>query len=170
MNAKQVAEINDGSTEIAVEVSNRTDDDIPSERIIRAVRSTLQLHGVASASVGVIAVGGAEMHALNLRFLNHDYLTDVLTFPLGDGGAMEGEVVFSVDYARSEAAAHSWSAESEMILYCVHGTLHLLGFDDATQDLRIKMRKAEVESLRSAGEDASGASPGDRRERNASCG
>ena len=81
---------------------------------------------------------------LNQRHLNHDYATDVLSFPLEQAaGALEGEVIVSADMALATAPEYGWSAEDELLLYVIHGTLHLVGCDDKRPAERRAMRNRE---------------------------
>jgi len=94
---------------------------------------------------------------LNQQYLAHDYDTDVLSFLLdcdtaldstktefrGAGKQIEGEVIVSAEMAVAMSAEYDWSAEQELLLYVIHGLLHLCGYDDLTEEeLRI-MRKRE---------------------------
>ena len=84
----------------------------------------------------VAVVSDPAMRKLNRDFHGCDEPTDVLAFALGGApsaapaGAFDGEVIVSIDTARTEARARSVSLESELLLYVVHGTLHLMGEDD----------------------------------------
>ena len=84
------------------------------------------------------------MHALNRKYLDHDYPTDVLSFVLEeDGGRLDGEIIASSDYATREAEIYKWTAEDEILLYVIHGSLHLVGYDDLDPASKQKMREAE---------------------------
>jgi probable rRNA maturation factor len=84
------------------------------------------------------------MRAINKRYLGHDYATDVLTFDLGNA---QGEVVICPGMARANAKAHQTSTEKEILLYVVHGILHLAGFDDHSPKDIVQMRAMEKELL-----------------------
>jgi probable rRNA maturation factor len=101
--------------------------------------------------VSVAVVDDDEMQAHNQRHLQHDYPTDVLSFLMADSPGIEGELLLSADTARREAAARGHPAYHELLLYAVHGVLHLLGFDDHTPGDRRRMRRAERETLQALG-------------------
>jgi probable rRNA maturation factor len=89
-------------------------------------------------------VDDETIHGLNRRFLDHDFPTDVITFPLEEeDGHLEGEIVASFDTARREAGRFGWPAADELLLYVIHGALHLLGYDDTTADAAGQMREQE---------------------------
>jgi rRNA maturation RNase YbeY len=85
------------------------------------------------------------MRAINKEYLGHDYLTDVLTFDFGD---RSGEIIICPRVACVNAKAHQKSTESEIILYVVHGILHLAGFDDHSPKDILQMRRMEEKLLR----------------------
>jgi probable rRNA maturation factor len=131
-----------------VEVTNETDVAVDAQRLEAAVAAALAEIGGRRATVSVAVVDDAAIHALNRRFLEHDYATDVLSFVLEDSPqALEGEIVASIDAARREAADAGWPAEDELLLYVVHGALHLAGFGDRDPAAGAEMRRAEAAVL-----------------------
>jgi probable rRNA maturation factor len=84
------------------------------------------------------------IHELNQRYLQHDYATDVLSFLLASApGLLEGEIVVSADTAARMAPDYGWSIDDELLLYAIHGALHLVGFDDQTPEAAATMREKE---------------------------
>ena len=117
-------------------------------RLIAGVRAVLDSANVTSCEVSLTVVDNARMHELNRRHLDHDYPTDVLSFLLGfDGQRLDGEIIVSADYAADEAAHYRWPAADELLLYAVHGALHLVGYDDTTAVAAAQMRQREREIL-----------------------
>lgn len=121
------------------------------EPLRQAVVETLAAEGKTSASLSVVLTTDAEIHRINREFLQHDFPTDVISFSFDDapvpGARVDGELVVSLDTARRQAAVQGWSLECEVILYVVHGTLHLCGYDDLTDEARPVMRQREREIL-----------------------
>lgn len=105
----------------------------------RAIRHTLKRHRCRSAALSVALVDDARLAAIHERFLGRSGPTDVMSFDLSDEeGRLEGEVIISVDAAGRQSRVRGHSPAAELTLYAVHGTLHLLGFDDATpEDARV---------------------------------
>jgi probable rRNA maturation factor len=94
------------------------------------------------------------MQELNRQYLEHDYPTDVLSFVLAEDAAaksLDGEIIVSADYAAREADRYDWTAGDELLLYVIHGALHLVGHDDATPMGKQAMREAETKYLRQFG-------------------
>ncbi len=105
-----------------------------------AVQSILTGEGIEEATINIAIVDDPTIHDLNRRFLNHDEPTDVLTFPLDDeAGRLEGDVIVSADTAVRIAGQLQWSAADELLLYVVHGVLHLVGYDDLDVESRAEM-------------------------------
>jgi probable rRNA maturation factor len=105
--------------------------------------------GIKAGEISVGIVTDQRMHELNRQYLQHDYPTDVLSFVLeqGDNGSLDGEIIVSADYAAREAERFGWTTDDELLLYVIHGSLHLVGHDDHTPDGRAAMREAETQHL-----------------------
>ncbi|MEM6329029.1 MAG: rRNA maturation RNase YbeY [Planctomycetota bacterium] len=122
------------------------------ERVSAAVRAVLAGAGRRAGCVSLAAVDDPTIHKLNVQYLQHDYPTDVLSFALEDDGqTLEGEVVASADTAIANAAEYGWPAEHELLLYFVHGALHLVGYRDKTPEQEARMREAEAACLAGLG-------------------
>lgn len=130
--------------------------------LIEAVRTTLRRHACQTARVSIALVNDARMAELNSRHLMHDGPTDVLTFDLqdsddtnardvGDPLSVEGEIVVSIETAAREADRRGHDSNAEAALYVVHGTLHLLGYDDADEKSAAAMHAVEDDILTAVG-------------------
>ena len=106
-----------------------------------------QLHPTQADLLELVAAAST----LCAEHLDHDYPTDVLSFPMADDPVLMGEILVSADTARREAAARGHPAYHELLLYAVHGTLHLLGYDDHDPKARARMRRAERAALAALG-------------------
>lgn len=121
-------------------------------RLRRAVRQILQDAGIASAEISLALVDDPTIHGLNRQYLAHDTPTDVISFVLDqEDGRLAGEVIVSTDTAATTAARLGWPAEDEVLLYVVHGTLHLVGHDDQDPQSLAAMRQAERHYLAAFG-------------------
>lgn len=114
----------------------------------RAVTHVLRVHDYRAATISVAVVDNEAIHALNNEFLSHDYPTDVLSFLLDEGPeGIDGEVIVSAEMAARQAARFDWTPTAELLLYVIHGTLHLVGYDDTTPAAAAEMRAAEATML-----------------------
>src|SRR5262245_8347150 len=119
-------------------------------RLKRAVKAVLSAAGIRSGEISIAIVTDERMHALNRQYLQHDYPTDVLSFVLEfdpDKKSLDGEIVASSDYAAREAQRYGWTTNDELLLYVIHGCLHLVGHDDTTPEGKQQMRAAETRHL-----------------------
>lgn len=130
-------------------------DDIPasSPQIIEAVRTTLRLEQVPPAVVEVVVVDDARMAGLNEQYRGSQGPTDVLSFTLSEPGqrTIDGLIVVSSDTARRVAERLGHDPAAELILYVVHGCLHLLGYKDEDREAFARMHAREEQILTSLG-------------------
>ena len=118
----------------------------------RLVEQIVADSGYPHAIVSIAVVDDPTIHELNRQYLQHDYPTDVLSFPLEQtDDRLEGEVVVSADTAAQQAEEVGWPAADELLLYVIHGTLHLVGHRDKEADDVVAMRRAERHYLKQAG-------------------
>lgn len=104
--------------------------------------------GVRELSVAL--VGDKRMGQLHEQFMGLTGPTDVLTFPIDEGAGgrvTSGEVVVCVPEARRQARRTGNRVEKELLLYALHGLLHLGGFDDRTDAGYQKMHRTEDQIL-----------------------
>lgn len=123
------------------------------------VRRILKHKKVHDATLSLVFVSDRNIHHINKQYLGHDYPTDVITFDyLTDDPVqrrcrqqrrvhfVEGELIISVDTAKKNAIEYGTTPLKEITLYLIHGLLHLLGYDDHT-DEDIKRMRAEEKKL-----------------------
>jgi len=109
------------------------------------VRRVFAHEGVECASISLALVDNATIHAINRRHLDHDWPTDVITFPLSDPDdpILAGELVVSTEMAVVTAQRAGLDPWAELALYVVHGLLHLCGYDDHSAEDRATIRSRE---------------------------
>lgn len=98
----------------------------------------------------VVFLGRREHRALNRRFLGHDRDTDVIAFPYDPPRRAQdplGDVFVSAYMVRVQAAALGHSPLTEALTLALHGTLHLLGYDDANPRAKARMFRRQDELL-----------------------
>lgn len=126
---------------------------IDRRRIRAAISAILRDHGPPSCRISVAIVDDPTIHELNRQYLQHDYATDVLSFVLeSTPELLEGEIVVSGDTAVAQASEYASTPAEELMLYVIHGTLHLVGFDDHDETDEAEMRRAEQTYLRATSE------------------
>lgn len=130
--------------------------------LVRVAETVLREEQVAAAEISIALVDNAAIHDINRQYLGHDYPTDVISFLLdsqpssaegpstplpetlrGQGKRLDGEVIISTETAIQEAGDFGWSPREEVVLYLIHGLLHLVGYDDLTSTELSVMRARE---------------------------
>lgn len=122
--------------------------------ILTITRKILLYEGVKRGALSLAFVTDHTIRKLNQEFLGRSYATDVLAFDLRDAreensrGFLRGDIIISVSTAHRQARVYKTSMRYEIILYIVHGILHLLGYDDHAPQDTTKMRAAEKKLMR----------------------
>ena len=80
---------------------------------------------------------------INLRYLGHDYFTDIITFDYCEGEKLSGDLFISVDSVRENALFYGTEFDEELHRVIIHGLLHLIGYDDHTDEEKTVMRSKE---------------------------
>lgn len=102
---------------------------------------------IGHGELSIAFVDDATIAQVHGDFMGDATPTDVITFPADAVMESAGEIIVSVDHARSRAADLGEPFSRELSLYLIHGWLHLAGYDDRSKENRIKMRAAEQEAL-----------------------
>ena len=84
-----------------------------------------------------------HLHSMNLKYLNHDSFTDVITFDLSDNQAISSDIYISIDRIKDNAKNLGTDFESELHRVMIHGVLHLIGYGDKTLEDQTIMRSKE---------------------------
>lgn len=95
------------------------------------------------AEVNFIFCSDEYLRQINVQYLDHDYYTDVITFPLGETGEINGDVFISSERVAENAAANGVSFHQELCRVMVHAVLHLAGHGDKTPEETTVMRAKE---------------------------
>lgn len=99
----------------------------------------------------IILTHAQQLRSLNREWKDVDYDTDVLSFSLGHGPMIDGEVYVSLDFAEQHCQGYGATFTQEACRYIVHGVLHLLGYRDTTSEEQNVMRTKEDEYLKCTG-------------------
>jgi len=100
-------------------------------------------------TLNFILVNNKEITRLNRKYLGKNIVTDVIAFPLSDKKGMptdniNGEIVISAEEALQQSRLRNIPLNHELLLYCIHGLLHLIGYDDRTKKKRLKMEQKQL--------------------------
>lgn len=99
---------------------------------------------IAFKSVSYIFCNDEYLLTLNKQYLNHDTLTDILTFTLsGVSLPIVSEIYISVERVEENAIVHEVNFLNELYRVMIHGILHLCGYNDSTLEEKAQMRRKE---------------------------
>lgn len=81
---------------------------------------------------------------VNQQYLQHDYFTDIITFDYCEGERLSGDLFISVDSVRENAVEYGTEFKDELNRVIVHGILHLIGYDDhSDEDVKVMRQKED---------------------------
>lgn len=80
---------------------------------------------------------------VNVKYLGHDYFTDIITFDYCEKNILSGDLFISIDTVRDNAEFYKTEFNDELNRVIVHGLLHLIGYDDHTPEEQKIMREKE---------------------------
>lgn len=111
---------------------------------------------ITDAALTILLVADAEAAELHGQHFADPTTTDVMTFPDGSddpasGRRLLGDLAVCVDVAEREARTRGRPLADELTLYCLHGLLHLIGYDDITPAKQQRMWKAQRRLLAAEG-------------------
>ncbi len=88
------------------------------------------------------------LHKINVEYLNHDTLTDIISFDYTVGNLIQGDIFISIERVKDNAADFMVSFEEELKRVMAHGILHYCGYKDKTDDDAKLMRQKEEEKIK----------------------
>ena len=92
--------------------------------------------------VNVIFCSDNYILDINMRYLQHDYFTDIITFDYCEGNTLSGDLFISIDSVRENASFYGSDFDEELHRVIVHGLLHLARYDDHTdEDIKVMRSK-----------------------------
>ena len=105
-------------------------------------------YGYQISNINYIFCSDDYLHKINLQFLNHDTLTDIITFDNSiEPKTIESDIFISIDRVKENALEFEKNFEEELRRVLVHGALHLCGLKDKSKKDKLAMREAEENAL-----------------------
>lgn len=109
----------------------------------RWLKLVAQAEGKALGAVNIIFCDDAYILEINRKYLKHNYYTDIITFDYCEGDTLSGDLFISIDTVRSNAEYYKAEFGDELDRVMVHGLLHLIGYDDHSEEEQKTMREKE---------------------------
>lgn len=125
-----------------------TEFELPNEaQIEQWIRSVIVSEDKREGDINYIFCDDEYLHKLNVEFLSHDTLTDIISFDNSVGKELHGDIFISVERVADNAKEFKVSTEEELRRVMVHGVLHYCGYKDKTDAQQEEMTAKENEKL-----------------------
>ncbi|WP_396597684.1 rRNA maturation RNase YbeY [Dokdonia sp. R86516] len=111
--------------------------------LLQWLTSVIEAEQKQMGEINYIFCDDSYLHKLNVEYLNHDTLTDVISFDYTSGDVISGDVYISVERVEDNAADFKTSFKDELSRVMVHGLLHYCGYKDKSEDEAKEMRAKE---------------------------
>ncbi|GEM_PF-4857 len=111
------------------------------------IKTVIQREGAELYQLQYVFCSDAYLYQLNVEYLNHHTLTDIITFPYADPPAVYGDLFISIERIRDNAQSLKVSFSEELRRVMIHGVLHLCGYGDKSEAQAQQMRTKEDEAL-----------------------
>ena len=98
-------------------------------------------------NINIIFCSDEYLIEINKKYLSHDYYTDIVTFNYCEDKTISGDIYISVDRIRDNASLYTTNFKNELDRVMVHGVLHLLKYDDKTDEQKKEMTAKENQYL-----------------------
>jgi len=122
------------------ELSNEVD-------LTKWINAVIKSHDCTLQEINYIFVDDDYQHKLNLEYLNHDTLTDIISFDYSVGNNLQGDIYISVERVVDNANDFNVEFKDELHRVIIHGVLHYCGFKDKSEADAKQMRSKEDEAL-----------------------
>ena len=99
--------------------------------------------GCFTGNISYVFCSDEYLWNMNKQYLGHDYYTDIITFDYVEDKYVSGDLFISIDRVEDNAKTFNVSRETELLRVMIHGVLHLLGYDDQTDEQEAEIHKME---------------------------
>ena len=113
----------------------------------RWVDNVIESEGKEPGEINYIFCDDEYLHNINMQYLNHDTLTDIISFDYCIGDLISGDIFVSIERVQDNAKDYEVSFNEELLRVLAHGVLHYCGYKDKTQDEALLMRSKEQEKI-----------------------
>lgn len=111
------------------------------------IESIISSESKNSGEVNYIFCDDDYLFKINVDYLDHDTLTDIISFDYSDNSNIQGDIFISIERVKENAKQYNVSLENELRRVMAHGILHYCGYKDKTKEDTKIMRKKEEEKI-----------------------
>tara|TARA_R110000737_G_scaffold207622_1_gene225584 strand:+ start:1876 stop:2295 length:420 start_codon:yes stop_codon:yes gene_type:complete len=112
------------------------------------ITASCQMEGYKIQELNYIFCDDDYLLKINQDYLQHDYLTDIITFDYVSGKNISGDLYISIDRVKENATEFNVTFENELKRVMIHGVLHLMGYSDKSDTATTEMRAKEEEKIK----------------------
>ena len=116
--------------------------------ISKWLNKSVESEGFSVGEVVYAFFNDSDLKKLNIKYLNHDFFTDVISFNDSNGNVLKGNIAISVDRVKENSIKFKTSFNDEMMRVMFHGLLHFMGYNDSNEDEKTEMTKKENEKIK----------------------
>jgi len=117
------------------------------DEIQKWISNCIDVYGFSEGEINYIFCDDEYLLKLNIEFLEHDTLTDIISFDYTLGKLLSGDIFISVERVKENAKKLSQLFDNELNRIIIHGVLHYIGFKDKTAQAKTQMREEEDKCL-----------------------
>lgn len=111
------------------------------------ISAIIESENFLEGEINYIFCNDDYLHAINLQYLNHDTLTDIISFDYTEGTLISGDIFVSIERVLDNAQEFNVSFEDELKRVLAHGVLHYCGYKDKSKEDAFLMRQKEDEKI-----------------------
>lgn len=112
------------------------------------INKVVASEGFSIGDINYIFCNDEYLHQINVKYLNHDTLTDIISFDYTEGKVISGDIFLSVERIKDNALEFDVSFDLELLRVMTHGILHYCGYKDKSENDEKLMRTKEEEKIR----------------------
>ena len=120
---------------------------IPKRKVKTWVNQCISSYDKVTGEINYIFCSDEYLQKINIKYLQHDYYTDIITFNYNTDSLIAGDIYISLDRVRENASEYKVNFHTELQRVVIHGILHLLGLNDKTSSEKEEMREAENDCI-----------------------
>mgnify|MGYP002524249392 CR=1 FL=1 len=113
------------------------------ENVKKWISRVIRLRGKRVGNISYLFCDDEHLLGVNQQYLNHDTYTDIITFDYVEDKYVSGDMFISYDRVCDNAENFNVSRETELLRVMIHGVLHLVGYDDLTDEQETEIHKME---------------------------
>jgi len=112
------------------------------------ISAVILSEGKKEGEINYIFCDDDYLHNINVEYLQHDTLTDIISFDYSVGNELNGDIFISIERVRENAVDFNVSFEEELRRVLIHGVLHYCGYKDKSEEEDRLMRNKEDEKIK----------------------